>query len=63
MNKTTTPPRKAAKTAVDDIREIRVALDKQFHGDINKLCDHADKVAAVYQEKLGLKSVTPHRPH
>lgn len=61
MNKTTTPPRKTAKTAVDDIREIRIALDKRFHGDIDKLCDHADKVAAVYQEKLRLNAVTPRR--
>ncbi|MEK6674160.1 MAG: hypothetical protein AABZ47_00730 [Planctomycetota bacterium] len=42
-------------TPVDDVRRVRERLSAEFNQDVSKLIDHAQKTAAPYHEKLGLK--------
>lgn len=51
------PPLAADQTSTDDVRRVRVDLDRRFHGDIGKLCAHAHRVSARYIQKLHLKSM------
>ncbi|NNM85813.1 MAG: hypothetical protein HKL96_08690 [Phycisphaerales bacterium] len=49
------PPLTADQTSTDDVRRVRVDLDRRFRGDISKLCAHAHRVSARYIQKLHLK--------
>ena len=48
------PPLAADQTSTDDVRRVRVDLDRRFRGDIGKLCAHAHRVSAPYIRKLHL---------
>ena len=49
--------RKQEETPVDDVRRVREKLSAEFGNDVEKLAEHARKVADEYRTKLGLKSV------
>lgn len=49
--------RKRDKTPVDDIRRIRERLGAEFDNDVDRLAEHARKVAEEYRGKLSLKPV------
>lgn len=46
-------------TSVDDIRRVRERLSAEFDNDVDRLAEHARKVAENYREKLGFKRVMP----
>jgi hypothetical protein len=62
MTDDTVPPSSAAHNSTDDVRQVRVGLDRRFHGDIGKLCAHARRVSTPYIRKLNLKPMPATRP-
>ena len=51
-------PRPAAdQTSTDDVRRVGGEFARRFHGDIGKLCAHAQRVSARYIQKPHLKSM------
>lgn len=56
MNKTRRSAREHETTPVDDIRRVRERLSAEFDNDVNRLAEHARKVAENLRKKLGLKS-------
>ena len=52
----------AARNSTDDVRRVRVDLDRRFHGDVGKLCAHARRVSTRYIRKLHLKPMPTTRP-
>lgn len=45
------------ETPVDDVRRVREKLSAEFGNDVNRLAEHARRVADEYRTKLGLKVV------
>ena len=55
-------PLSTAQNSTDDVRQVRVNLDRRFHGDVGKLCAHARRVSTPYIRKLRLKPMATTRP-
>ncbi len=51
-----------ARTSTDDVRRVRIDLDRRFRGDVAKLCAHAHRVSAPYARKLHLKPMAAALP-
>ena len=62
MTDTVIPPPCAAQNSTDDVRQVRVNLDRRFHGDVGKLCAHARRVSTSYIRKLHLMPMATTRP-
>jgi len=48
-------PRRPEETPVDDVRRVREKLSREVENDVNRLADHARRVAQELRDKLGLK--------
>ena len=59
MGSTESAARKREETPVDDVRRVREELSAEFDNDVEKLAEHARKVAEEYRAELGLKRVDP----
>lgn len=59
MSRTKSTAHAPETTPVDDIRRVRERLSAEFGNDVDRLAEHARKVAEEYRSKLGLKRVPP----
>ncbi len=59
---TVDPVCKREETPVDDVRRVRERLSAEFGNDVQKLAEHARRVAEEYRTKLGLRTPKSDRP-
>ena len=59
MSKTKSSARQREATPVDDVRRVRERLSAEFGNDVDRLAEHARKVAERQRETLGLRRVRP----
>ncbi len=52
MNPPSRITKKISPNVVDETRRVRGALDRQFGGDIEKLCQHAHEVTEAYLKTI-----------
>jgi hypothetical protein len=57
MNKSAAIVQRNEQTPVDDVRRVRRRISGEAGGDIHRQIEESQRIAELYQDRLGLKAV------